>query len=107
MADSGLTRSLRLPHATALVVGTIVGASVFVQASEVTEHAPRIWAVLLVWGVSGVVFPLVGPTAFHTAAAPCLPPSTTTTSTPTPTTSTTTPRSPVAPAVVTQPNLAG
>ena len=55
MADSGLTRSLRLPHATALVVGTIVGASVFVQASEVTEHAPRIWAVLLVWGVSGAL----------------------------------------------------
>jgi APA family basic amino acid/polyamine antiporter len=50
-----LTRTMRLPHATALVVGTIVGASVFVQASEVTEHAPRIWAVLLVWGVSGVL----------------------------------------------------
>jgi basic amino acid/polyamine antiporter, APA family len=55
LADSGLTRSLGLPHATALVVGTIVGASVFVQASEVTEHVPRIWAVLLVWTVSGVL----------------------------------------------------
>jgi basic amino acid/polyamine antiporter, APA family len=50
-----LTRSLRLPQATALVVGTIVGSAVFVQASEVTEHAPRIWAVLLVWTVSGVL----------------------------------------------------
>ena len=55
MADSGLSRSLRLPHATALVVGTILGASVFVQASELTEHVPRIWAVLLAWTASGVL----------------------------------------------------
>lgn len=55
MADAGLSRSLRLPHATALVVGTILGASVFVQASELTEHVPRIWAVLLAWTVSGVL----------------------------------------------------
>ena len=55
MADSELARSLRLPHATALVVGTILGASVFVQASELTEHVPRIWAVLLAWMVSGVL----------------------------------------------------
>jgi APA family basic amino acid/polyamine antiporter len=50
-----LERSLRLPQATALVVGTILGSAVFVQASEVTEHVPRIWAVLLVWGVSGIL----------------------------------------------------
>jgi len=55
VSSSGLTRSLRLPHATALVVGTILGASVFVQASELTEHVPRIWAVLLAWTVSGVL----------------------------------------------------
>jgi basic amino acid/polyamine antiporter, APA family len=55
VADSGLTRSLRLPHATALVVGTILGSAVFVQASELTEHVPRIWAVLLAWTVSGVL----------------------------------------------------
>jgi basic amino acid/polyamine antiporter, APA family len=55
MADARLARSLRLPHATALVVGTILGASVFVQASEVTEHVPRIWAVLLAWTVSGAL----------------------------------------------------
>ena len=55
MTGSGLSRSLRLPHATALVVGTILGASVFVQASELTEHVPRIWAVLLAWTVSGVL----------------------------------------------------
>jgi basic amino acid/polyamine antiporter, APA family len=55
VTGSGLSRSLRLPHATALVVGTILGASVFVQASELTEHVPRIWAVLLAWTVSGVL----------------------------------------------------
>jgi APA family basic amino acid/polyamine antiporter len=50
-----LQRSLRLPHATALVVGTIIGSSVFVQASEVTHHVPNIPAVLLVWLLSGVL----------------------------------------------------
>jgi basic amino acid/polyamine antiporter, APA family len=55
VATPALTRSLRLPHATALVVGTILGASVFVQASELTEHVPRIWAVLVAWLVSGVL----------------------------------------------------
>lgn len=50
-----LQRSLRLPQATALVVGTIIGSSVFVQASEVTHHVPNIPAVLLVWLISGVL----------------------------------------------------
>src|SRR5262245_38758154 len=54
-SDLQLARSLRLPHATALVVGTILGSAVFVQASEVTEHVPAIWAVLLVWSVSGIL----------------------------------------------------
>jgi basic amino acid/polyamine antiporter, APA family len=55
VADPALSRSLRLPHATALVVGTIVGSAVFVQASEVTGHVPSFGAVLLVWIVSGVL----------------------------------------------------
>jgi APA family basic amino acid/polyamine antiporter len=55
VSGAALTRSLRLPHATALVVGTILGSAVFVQASELTEHVPRIWAVLLAWSVSGVL----------------------------------------------------
>jgi APA family basic amino acid/polyamine antiporter len=44
-----------LPHATALVVGTIIGSAVFVQASEVTHHVPNIVGVLLVWVVSGIL----------------------------------------------------
>jgi APA family basic amino acid/polyamine antiporter len=50
-----LHRTLRLPHATALVVGTIIGSAVFVQASEVTHHVPNIVGVLLVWVVSGIL----------------------------------------------------
>jgi APA family basic amino acid/polyamine antiporter len=50
-----LQRSLRLPQATSLVIGTIVGASVFVQASEMTRHLPNIPAVIAAWIVSGVL----------------------------------------------------
>jgi APA family basic amino acid/polyamine antiporter len=50
-----LHRTLRLPHATALVVGTIIGSAVFVQASEVTHHVPDLTGVLLVWTASGVL----------------------------------------------------
>ena len=55
MAEGRLHRTLRLPQATALVVGTIIGSAVFVQASEVTHHVPNITGVLLVWVVSGVL----------------------------------------------------
>src|SRR5579871_4906227 len=50
-----LARSLRLPHATALVAGTIIGASVFVQASEITALVPRIPVILLAWVVAGIL----------------------------------------------------
>jgi APA family basic amino acid/polyamine antiporter len=44
-----------LPHATAMVVGTIIGASIFVQPSEITRHVPSIPGVFLVWIISGVM----------------------------------------------------
>jgi APA family basic amino acid/polyamine antiporter len=50
-----LVRSLRLPQATALVAGTIIGASVFVQASEITALVPSIPVILLAWTVAGVL----------------------------------------------------
>ncbi len=50
-----LQRAIRLPHATAMVVGTIIGASIFVQPSEITGQVPTVAAVLLVWLVSGVL----------------------------------------------------
>jgi APA family basic amino acid/polyamine antiporter len=52
-APRELQRSLGLPHATSLVVGTIIGASIFVQASEIAALVPNIPAVLLAWTICG------------------------------------------------------
>ena len=40
MSIPPLTRTMRLRHATAMVVGTIIGASIFVQPSEITGRVP-------------------------------------------------------------------
>ena len=53
--DSGLRRAIRLPHATALVAGTIIGASIFVQPSEITGQVPSIGGVLFVWLTAGIL----------------------------------------------------
>ncbi len=50
-----LLRSLRLPHATAMVVGTIIGASIFVQPSEITGAVPSIPGLLAAWTVAGLL----------------------------------------------------
>ncbi|MFQ5743653.1 MAG: APC family permease [Acidobacteriota bacterium] len=50
-----LHRAIRLPQATAMVVGTIIGASIFVQPSEITCRVPSIPAISLVWLTSGVL----------------------------------------------------
>src|SRR5437773_9680126 len=50
-----LTRSIGLMQATAMVVGTIVGSSIFVQPSEVSRAVPSFWGMLLVWTVSGAL----------------------------------------------------
>jgi APA family basic amino acid/polyamine antiporter len=42
-----------LVHATAMVVGTIIGASIFVQPSEITGRVPSIPGIFLVWALSG------------------------------------------------------
>src|SRR5436190_6529952 len=52
---STLKRAIGLPTATALVVGTIIGASIFVQASELTRLVPNPAMVLLAWAVAGVL----------------------------------------------------
>ena len=46
---------MRLPHAIALVVGTIIGASIFVQPSEVTTQVHSVQAVLLIWLFAGAL----------------------------------------------------
>lgn len=50
-----LHRGIGLPTATALVVGTIIGSSIFVQASEITSLVPSPAAVVLAWAVAGVL----------------------------------------------------
>jgi basic amino acid/polyamine antiporter, APA family len=50
-----LSRSLGLVDATALVVGIIIGASIFVQPSVITGTVPTLGAVYAVWIVSGVL----------------------------------------------------
>ena len=52
---TGLERVIGLPHATAMVVGTIIGASIFVQPSEVTGQVPAVWGIYAVWAVSGLL----------------------------------------------------
>jgi APA family basic amino acid/polyamine antiporter len=52
---SALHRSIGLPHATAMVVGTIIGASIFVQPSEVSRAVPTLGGMLLVWVAAGAL----------------------------------------------------
>jgi len=50
-----LSRSITPLHATALVVGIIIGASIFVQPSVITCAVPKVDGVYLVWIVSGIL----------------------------------------------------
>src|SRR6185312_14657297 len=52
---STLARTISLTQATAMVVGTIVGASIFVQPSEVSRSVPSFGGMLLVWVVAGAL----------------------------------------------------
>jgi APA family basic amino acid/polyamine antiporter len=54
-SEPELSRAIALPHATAMVVGTIIGASIFVQPSEITGRVPSVSGIFLVWAVSGVL----------------------------------------------------
>src|SRR5881409_2080343 len=53
--SSKLTRTIGLTQATAMVVGTIVGSSIFVQPSEVSRTVPNFGGMLLVWVVAGAL----------------------------------------------------
>ncbi len=55
MSSTALTRAIGLPQATAIVVGIIIGASVFVQASEITARVPSLWGVTLAWVTAGLL----------------------------------------------------
>ncbi len=53
MAD--LARSLTVTNATAMVVGTIIGASIFVQPSEIARYLHTPGQIMLVWTACGVL----------------------------------------------------
>ena len=55
MSSSTLTRAIGLPQATAIVAGIIIGASVFVQASEITARVPSLWGVTFAWIAAGLL----------------------------------------------------
>jgi basic amino acid/polyamine antiporter, APA family len=50
-----LSRSITALHATALVVGIIIGASIFMQPSVITGAVPTVEGVYVVWIVSGIL----------------------------------------------------
>ena len=50
-----LTRALTRLNATAMVVGTIIGASIFVQPSEIARHLQTPTEIMLVWLGCGVL----------------------------------------------------
>lgn len=50
-----LRRAMGVVPATAMVVGTIVGASIFVQPSLITGEVPSVPGVLLVWCAAGAL----------------------------------------------------
>jgi APA family basic amino acid/polyamine antiporter len=50
-----LNRSIGLTRATAMVVGIIIGASIFVQPSAVSAQVPTVRGALLVWVTAGLL----------------------------------------------------
>jgi APA family basic amino acid/polyamine antiporter len=50
-----LEKPIGIVHATAMVVGIIIGASIFVQPSEINRHVPSVAGVLSVWAVAGII----------------------------------------------------
>ena len=51
----GLSRAIRWPQATAMVAGTIIGASIFVQPSEITGRMLSVRGVFAVWLAAGLL----------------------------------------------------
>jgi APA family basic amino acid/polyamine antiporter len=50
-----LSQSIRLVDATAMVVGIIIGASIFVQPSEMTGAVPSLPGLLAAWSIAGLL----------------------------------------------------
>ena len=50
-----LNRSIGLAAASSIVVGTMIGASIFVQPAEIGRYVPRVGGTLMVWVVAGLL----------------------------------------------------
>jgi basic amino acid/polyamine antiporter, APA family len=50
-----LDRPIGLLHASTMVVGIIIGASIFVQPSEINRHVPSVPGVLAIWVAAGIL----------------------------------------------------
>ena len=50
-----LRRSLRLPDATALVIGCVIGAGIFRTAASIAKHLQEPWLVMAVWAAGGLI----------------------------------------------------
>lgn len=50
-----LDRAIALPHAIAMVVGIIIGVSIFVQPAEVSRYVPSVPGIFAVWLVAGLL----------------------------------------------------
>jgi len=50
-----LDRAIGLPHAVAIVVGIIIGVSIFVQPTEVSRYVPNIPGIFGVWLIAGLL----------------------------------------------------
>src|SRR5688572_29389872 len=50
---TALRPAIGIGRATAMVVGIIIGASIFVQPSEINAQVPSVGGVFLVWAIAG------------------------------------------------------
>jgi APA family basic amino acid/polyamine antiporter len=50
-----LNRSIGLAAASSIVVGTMIGASIFVQPAEIGRYVPSVGGTLMVWVVAGLL----------------------------------------------------
>ncbi|MFN7980047.1 MAG: amino acid permease [Vicinamibacterales bacterium] len=64
-----LPRVLGVVQATALVIGTIIGTSIFVQPSEVTRLVPTASGILVAWALAGTLTMLFALTCAELASA--------------------------------------
>ncbi len=53
--NKDLRQAIGLPQATAMVVGVIIGASIFLQPSEIVGQLHSVKGVFLVWSISGLL----------------------------------------------------